>query len=185
MMSLRNGFLVVGCVFVGFVASAGPGLVAQAAEPQGWVGRVTAGAGNTLPADDGEARLRIVQLEQRLQALEAERRAATPVEPARSAAHGELDAVIARNQELTARNRALAAENQALSQRQLFEPPARGCESAPEDANPKAQLRYWAERLRDGDNGFRSRLTAEQSAALNVLLRRERPLDPSNPWRQQ
>ena len=94
--------------------------------------------------------------------------------------------MVARNNELTARNRTLAAENQALAQSHLFEPhaSATACKSPPGDVDPKAQLRYWAERLRDGDSGFRDRLTIAQNAALNVLLRRERELDPHNPWRE-
>jgi hypothetical protein len=186
---LRNCIVVVGCVFVGFVASAGPGLVARAAEPERWVERAFAPAddSSTLSHErEGEARRRIAQLERQLKDLEAEphgapRGRSTPRQPS-----GELDAVLARNQELMARNRALAAEIQALAQSHLFEPPVAdsACERPPADADPKAQLRYWAERLRDGDGGFRSRLTPEQNAAVNVLLRRERALDPHNPWRE-
>lgn len=184
---LRNCIVVVGCVCVGFIASAGPGLVARAAEPDRWVENALAPADDdATPSSDGEARHRIAQLEQQLKDLEAAapgsaRAASTPQAP------GELDAALARNQELMARNGALAAQNQELTQSHLFEPPVADieCEPPPGDADPKVQLRYWAERLRDGDGGFRNRLTPEQNAAVNVLLRRERELDPRNPWRDQ
>jgi len=194
MSSVRTGFVVVGCVVVGFVTSAGTGLVARAAEPQRWLERSAASEG-TMVAVEGEAQRRIAQLEQRLKELEAERRGAPPssvtpsrvtpssVTPSRAAlgnVSDQLDAVLTRNNELLVRNRALAAENEALAQSHLFETPvtAAVCEPPP-GAAPKAQLRYWAERLREGA----SRLTVEQNAALNVLLRHERELDPRNPWR--
>jgi hypothetical protein len=184
---LRNCIVVVGCVFVGFVASAGPGLVARAAEPERWIERAFATADDsTTSSGEGEARQRIAQLEQQLKNLEAEPRSAARGGSTPPQASAELDAILARNQELLARNRALAAENQALAQSHLFEPPvAEGaCEPPPDDADPKVQLRYWAERLRDGEGGFRGRLTPEQNAAVNVLVRRERALDPHNPWRE-
>ena len=182
MISVRNGFVVVGCVVVGFITSAGPSVVARAAEPLRWAGLETASGAGALAPTDGPAQQRIAQLEQRLKELEAEH--------AGGRAHGnasdELEAAVARNNELTARNRALAAENQALAQSHLFERPVRAatCEPPPGDADPKAQLRYWAERLRAGDSHFRDRLTVGQNAALNVLLRPERELDPQNPWRE-
>jgi hypothetical protein len=181
-MSVRAGFVMVGCVLVGFVTSAGPGLVARAAEPQRWVEALAPGAGTPV-RQGGEPERRIAQLEQRLQQLEAERRGAAPAGSVR----GELQAAIARNNELMASNRALAAENQALAQEShLFDRPGTPatCGAPASDADPKAQLRYWAERLRENESGFRARLTAEQNAAVNVLLRRERELDPHNPWRE-
>jgi hypothetical protein len=186
---LRNCIVVVGCVFVGFVASAGPGLVARAAEPERWDERTLAPADDSTPSSDeseSDARHRIAQLERQLKDLEADPRAATRGGSTARQASGELDAVLARNEELVARNRALAAENLALAQAHLFEPPVAdsACEPPPADADPKAQLRYWAERLRDSEGGFRARLTPEQNAAVNVLVRRERALDPHNPWRE-
>jgi hypothetical protein len=185
MISVRSGFVVVGCVLVGFVTSAGTGLVARAAEPEPWVEPAITPSDSTIVTLGGDAQRRIAQLEQRLKELEAERHAAAPRAATGDITADELDAMIARNDELMARNRTLAAENQVLEQSHLFEPvSAKACEPAPDDPDPKAQLRYWAERLRDGDNGFRDGLTIEQSAALNVLLRRERALDPRNPWRE-
>jgi cell division protein FtsB len=184
MISVRSGFVVVGCVAVGFLTSAGPGVVARAAEPLRWVGVGTApGAGASV--GEASAQSRIAQLEQRLKELEAERQA----ESASGRTHGnvaeQLDASLARNDELQARNRALAAENQTLTQNHLFERPVRATACPPpDDADAKAQLRYWAERLRAGGSQFRDRLTVSQNAALNVLLRPERELDPQNPWRE-
>jgi hypothetical protein len=190
MLSVRNGLVVVGCVFVGFVTSAGPGLVARAAEPPRWAELavapgVSTPVPGTMTADSGDAQRRIVQLEQRLKELEAERSRATPDTAARGKATHELEVMIAHNRELAARNRALAAENQALAEGHLFETPASNsaCEPPPNAADPRAQIRYWAERLRDGDTAFQGRLTSEQNAAVQILLRRERELDPRNPWR--
>jgi hypothetical protein len=190
MLSVRNGLVVVGCVFVGFVTSAGPGLVARAAEPPRWAELGLAPSDGTLvprtmATEGGEAQRRIAQLEQRLKELEAERRGATPDGAERGKASRELEAAVAHNRELAARNRALAAENQALAQSHLFETPASAtaCEPPPSDTDPRAQIRYWAERLRDGDTAIQGRLTSDQSAAVQVLLRRERALDPHNPWR--
>lgn len=194
MLGIRNCIVVVGCVCVGFVASAGPGLVASAAEPERWSESSLAASPADDAADDdsarvsgeGEAPRRIAQLEQRLKDLEAERRAAASGGSSPRGPSAELDAVLARNQELVARNRALAAENQALAESHLFEPSVAdaACEPPPGGADARAQLRYWADRLRNGDSGVRSRLTPELNAAVNVLLRRERELDPRNPWRE-
>jgi hypothetical protein len=190
MLSVRNGLVVVGCVFVGFVTSAGPGLVARAAEPPRWAELAVAPSDSTpvpgtMPAERSGAQ-RIAQLEQRLRELEAERSRATSDAAARGKATHELEVMIAHNRELAARNRALAAENQALAEGHLFETPASNtaCEPPPNAADPRAQIRYWAERLRDGDTAFQGRLTTEQNAAVQVLLRRERELDPRNPWRE-
>jgi hypothetical protein len=174
MLSVRDSLVVVGCVFAGFVTSAGPGLVARAAEPPRWF--------DDTPAPDATvdaAQRRVAQLEQRLKELEA-------AAPAGGHTSPELGAVIAQNRDLAARNRVLAAENQALAQHHLFESPAIAaeCEPPPSAADPRAQIRYWAQQLRDSGTGFRGRLTTEQSAAVRVLLRPERELDPQNPWRE-
>jgi hypothetical protein len=175
---VRSGFVVLGCITLGFAASAGPGIVARAAEPERWVER-------TLVPGGDPAQRRIAELEQQLAQLET-LRAAAPAGPAPRQESSELETVLARNQELAARNRSLSLENQALLHKQLFESPAAStaaCQAPPDAEDPRVQLRYWAERLRQGDAGFRGGLTPEQNAALNVLLRRERPLDPRNPWR--
>jgi hypothetical protein len=179
MLSVRQGLVVLGCVFVGFAASAGPGIVASAAEPERWVA-------TAIGTSAGDAQRHVAQLEQRLKELEAERRAVAPAASAPLQVSGDpiaVSQVLAQNQELIARNRALASENRVLAQGRLFEPPAAApaCEPPPDGADAKAQLRYWADRLRNGD-GFRGKLTAEQNAAINVLLRQERALDPHNPW---
>jgi hypothetical protein len=189
MLSLRNGLVVVGCVFVGFITSAGPGLVARAAEPPRWAEHPFAPADGalvpgTLITEGADAQRRVAQLEQRLKELEAERHRASTDGSSRDKASRDLEAVISQNRELAARNRALAAENQALAQSHLFESPATtpACEP-PGNADPRAQIRYWAELLRASGSSSRGRLTSEQNAAVQVLLRRERELDPRNPWR--
>lgn len=177
MLDVRKSFVVVGCVAVGFIVSAGPGLVARAAEPERWVGGIAADARQVAPAADEAAQRRIVELERRVKELEAARRSA-------AGSSQELATAQARTEALLAQNRALAIENQELAQRQ-----SSGVQSStacgPDESNPKEQLRYWARRLRDGDTGFRGRMSSEWNAALNVVLRRDRPLDPHNPWREQ
>jgi hypothetical protein len=184
MMNLRSSVVVVGCVFVGFLASAGPGLVARAAEPDRWVEKLTASgesafSSDVFTTDDQAARRRITELERQVKQLEAERGAAAPALTASS----DLDAAIARNRELVERNRALSAQNQALAQSHVFDPPVPACEAPRDGADAKAQLRYWADQLRNPSKGFRGKLTPAQNSALNVLLQEERTLDPHNPWR--
>jgi hypothetical protein len=172
---VRRGLVVVTCVSVGFVVSAGPGLVARAAEPERWVGALT----GTPAARDESAQRRIAELEQLVKELEAERSGVQQ----RSEKSSDLAAAMARNEQLAARNQALSLENQELAQSRAFErpAPAAACEP-PSNADPAAQLRYWAKQLRDGETES-GRLTPERNAAVNVLLRRERQLDPRNPWR--
>lgn len=184
--SLRGSVIVVGCVFVGFLASAGPGLVARAAEPDRWVETLTtsgdsAFSSDVFTTDDHAARRRITELERQIKQLEANRGAGAPAATAQVSR--DLDAAIARNRELMERNRALSAQNQSLAQSHLFEPPTGTCEPPQEGADAKAQLRYWADQLRNPSKGFRGKLTPAQNAALNVLLQEERTLDPHNPWR--
>jgi len=174
---IRRGLVVVTCVSVGFVVSAGPGLVARAAEPERWVGALTAGA-STSAARDLASQRRISELELLVKELEAER---SGVEQ-----RGEkLAAALARNEDLVARNRALSLENQDLVQSRAFERSDRtaaACEP-PNDADPATQVRYWAKQLRDSETAS-GWLSPERNAAVNVLLRRERQLDPRNPWRE-
>lgn len=181
MLRFRDGLVVVGCVFVGFVTSAGPGLVARAAEPPRWVEQVLTQKQSALSIETDDPARRVAQLEQRVRELEAERNAATA--PASRAPSRELEAMIVQNRELAARNRALAAANQALAEGRLFDSTAShtACQT-PRGNDPRAQIRYWAERLRDGDTTS-WRLSTEQNAAVQVLLRHERELDPHNPWR--
>jgi hypothetical protein len=177
MLNVPRGLVVVACVSVGYVVSAGPGLLARAAEPDRWVAAIEADASSTV-AGDGAAQ-RMAELEQRVKELEAER----GLSQRHSGKSPELSAVVARNEELVAKNLALSVENRALSQSRAFEQSARtaaACEP-PNDADPKAQIRYWGKLIRDSETAFGS-LSPEWNAALSVLLRRERELDPNNPW---
>ncbi|HTV25915.1 MAG TPA: hypothetical protein VMG12_44765 [Polyangiaceae bacterium] len=178
---VRRGLVLVACVSVGFVISAGPGLVARAAEPDRWVEALTQSAATAVATHDAAQR-RIVELEQRVKDLEAERGRAQQGAPKPA----ELAAAIARNEELAARNRALTVENQELAQSRLFVPSAAASTAPPpaSDADAREQLRYWAKQIRDGETAFR-RIPADWNAAVNVLLRNERQLDPNNPWREQ
>ena len=178
MLDVPRGLVVVACVSVGYIVSAGPTLMARAAEPDRWVAAIEADA-NTAVAGDGAAQ-RVAELEQRVKELEAERVLGARQPSGKSP---ELAAAVARNEELLARNLALSVENRELSQNRVFEQSARAaaaCEP-PSDADPKAQLRYWGKLIRDSETAFGS-LSPEWNTALSVLLRRERELDPRNPW---
>ena len=178
-VKLGRGIALVACVSAGFVISAGPGVLARAAEPDRWVKAFTAEASAT-PASEDAAQRRIAELAQRVKELEAQR-------PAQQTAgkSPELAAAVARNEELAARNHALSVENQELLQSRTLGASTSAL-AAFEPANPadaKAQLRYWARQLQDGNPSFT--LSPAWNGALNVILRRERELDRNNPWRDQ
>jgi hypothetical protein len=170
MSEVGRSLLLVGCVSVGFVISAGPGLVARAAEPDRWMNAIAQTASPTATSD--AAQRRIAELEQRVKELEAAQ--ATGTSP-------QLTAAMTRNEELATRNRALSRAHQELENR-AFE--ASAVDKPPSGADARAHLRYWAKQLRDGDSTFR-KMSPEWNAAVNVLLRRDRQLDPHNPWRDQ
>jgi hypothetical protein len=177
MLDVRRGLIVVACVSVGFIISAGPGLVARAAEPNRWVNSFAADANaNADMAGEDGAQRRITQLEQRIKELEAERSAR------RGDKAAELSAAKTRNDELASRNRELALENQELVSHGFDRPVTAASCAAPNDADPKAQLRYWAKQLRD-DESSAGRLSTDWKNAVNLLLRHPRQLDPHNPWR--
>jgi hypothetical protein len=176
MLDVRRSIVVVGCIAVGFIVSAGPGLVARAAEPERWAGAIAADASKATAAAGAAAQRRIVELERRVKELEASLRAGASGDEALAAAQ-------ARTEALAAHNRALSLENQELAHKAAAG--AQGSTSCglPEGTDAKEQLRYWAQRMRDDERGFRGRMSSEWNAALNVVLRRDRPLDPRNPWR--
>jgi hypothetical protein len=179
MLDVRRGLIVVACVSVGFVISAGPGLVARAAEPHRWVASLVddANADTDTSSEEGAQR-RVAQLEQRIKELEAERSGK------RAEKSSELSAAKARNDELASRNRELSLENQELVSHGFDRPVAAVTCAAPSDSDPRAQLRYWAKQLRD-DESTAGRLSNDWKNAVNLLLRHPRQLDPHNPWRDQ
>jgi hypothetical protein len=174
MLDVRRGLVVVACVSVGFIISARSGLVARAAEPDRWASLLAADA-NATAARASAAQSRIAELEQRVKELEGRQNGAPGA--------GELTAVITRNKELAARNLALTLEQHELARRVSEAASNATCEP-PADADPREQLRYWAKQIKDGETSF-SRFSPDVNAALNVLLRRERQLDPHNPWRTE
>jgi hypothetical protein len=177
MLDVRRSLVVVACVSVGFVISAGPGLVARAAEPHRWVAALAADESTDATTEEGAQR-HIAELEQRIKELEAERSGKQGAEKL-----SELSTTKALNEELTTRNRELSLENQALVTRSFAQPVAAGMCAPPSDADPKAQLRYWAKQLRDDESSV-GRLSPDWNNAVNLLLRKPRPLDPHNPWRE-
>ena len=181
MLNVRRSLVVVACVSVGFIISAGPGLVARAAEPNRWVSSFIADANTDADTDttsEEGAQHRIAQLEQRIKELESERSGR------RAERASELSAAKTRNEELASRNRELSLENQELVSRGFDHQVTAASCSPPSDADPKAQLRYWAKQLRD-DESTAGRLSNDWRNAVNLLLRRPRQLDPHNPWREQ
>jgi hypothetical protein len=65
MLEVHRALVLVACVSTGFVISAGPGLVARAAEPERWVDAIAANASTAATPDDAAQR-RIAELEQRI-----------------------------------------------------------------------------------------------------------------------
>ena len=128
-------------------------------------------------ASEDAAQRRIAELAQRVKELEAQRPATHPGKSS------ELAAVKARNEELAARNLALSLENQELLQSRTLRSSHSAAAAFPSPNDAKAQLRYWARQIQDGNTGFT--LSPAWNGALNVILRRERELDPHNPWREQ
>lgn len=170
---LRSGLVIVGCVLVGFLVSAGPGTVARAVEPARWREHLLGSPASTPQS-------RIAELEARLRELEAERSGAASPGASATSGSAERDQLLARNAELLRSNRALQLENQSLNESSR-ERSLSSC-TPPADEDPKVQLRYWAERMRSGDYGVHGRLNSAQAAALGVLLRPTRPIDRQNPW---
>jgi len=178
MLEVHRALVLVACVSTGFVISAGPGLVARAAEPERWVDAIAATASTAATPDDAAQR-RIAELEQRIAELEAERRALAAAKPAGFAAG------VARDEELAARHLAQPIDKRELGQSRTSDASAlHSADQQPSSgADAREQLRYWAKQIRDGEADSR-RLSPEATAAVNVLLRRERELDPHNPWRE-
>jgi hypothetical protein len=177
-VKLGRGLALVACVSAGFVISAGPGVVARAAEPDRWIRAFTADA-SAAPTTEDAAQRRIAELAQRVRELEAQRPAQQP-----SGKSSELAAAVARNAELVARNQALAVENQELLQNRTLRASASASAAfePASAADAKEQLRYWARQIQDGNPSFT--LSPAWNGALNVILRRERELDTNNPWRE-
>ncbi len=172
MLSFRQALVVAGCISFGFAVSAAPRLIARSSEPERWVGAIRPDvAAGELQA----AQRRISELDEQIAELELRQRRAAESSSETSL---ELAAAIARNEELAARNLALTLENEELAQSRAFQAIC----VAPDEADPREQLRYWAKLMRDGESGFRAGLPPEWRTALNLLIRRDRPLDPNNPW---
>jgi hypothetical protein len=123
-----------------------------------------------------EGQVRLAELERRLVQMEQAARADAAKASERGGLGDKLDLLIAQNQLLLAQRPELAS---VQSQRVASSPDA-ACD-ADGDADPREQLRFWAERVREDTTRWRGGLSTAQSEALNVLLR-PRSLDPSNPW---
>lgn len=173
-VKLARGLALVACVSAGFVISAGPGVLARAAEPDRWM---RAFAADPSATSDDAAQRRIAELEERVRELQAQ----NPAAPS-AGKSSELAAATARNAELAARNLALSFENQELLQSRTQKASSAASAAFPLPNDAKAQLRYWARQVQDGQTSFRA--SSAWNSALNVILRPERELDPHNPWRE-
>lgn len=131
-----------------------------------------------------ENRAHLAEIEQRLRGIEQQRE-----REAERARARELLPLVERLDLLISQNRELLLQNAESSP--APPPPAEeasGIGSAGEaqscelSSDPKEQLRFWAERLRGDPSRWRGGLSPAENQALNVILRRERLLDPRNPW---
>jgi hypothetical protein len=171
--------IVLKLALLGLCASSPSGCATYAAENQRLIVSLEQSRHAAL-----EQQLRLVQLEQRFAELEgAPRQSARRISNELTPALEKLDQLILQNEQLLMQ----------MAGRGSHEAPA--LEAASEDAfalpllcadgpDPRDQLRYWAARLRADHTLFRGGLSPEQNQALNLLLRRERLLDPQNPWHE-
>lgn len=127
--------------------------------------------------------LRLVALDRRLEELERDQ--AQAVAAAESVAQAQI---LSRLDLLAAQNERLLALGAGARQLELAPAPvldeavlspALACG---DELDPEEQLRRSVERLRQDPFRWRGGLSPVQNEAVNVLLRRRRPLDQHNPW---
>jgi hypothetical protein len=132
-----------------------------------------------------EQQLRLVELERRFARLEG-----APLGQSARRSSSELTPAIEKLDELLLQNQQLLMQ---MAGRGSLEGPAIDGSagdgftlpvSCADGSDPRDQLRYWAARVRADHTVFRGGLSPEQNHALNLLLRRERLLDPHNPWHE-
>lgn len=129
-------------------------------------------------------RTHLAELEQRLfgieqqRELEAERARARELMPLLD----KLDVLISQNRELLLQNAASLLPAPLPAEVIEGEVSAAETQTCDLSSDPKEQLRYWAEQLRGDPSRWRGGLSPAENQAVNVLLRRERLLDPRNPW---
>jgi hypothetical protein len=171
--------LVSRLAVVGFFASSLLGCASHAAENRRLLDQLS--QARAAAADN---RAHLAELEQRLvgierqSELEAERARARELVPLVE----KLDLLISQNRELLLQNAASlppSALSAEVTDPEASVPEGQTCEL---NSDPKEQLRYWAEQLRGDPSRWRGGLSPAENQALNVLLRRERLLDPRNPW---
>lgn len=124
-----------------------------------------------------EQQTRLASLEQRLRKVEQQRELA--VERARAQ---ELRPLLERLDLLISQNRELVLHTTAPGLPPAIESEPEADPDCEQSSDPKRQLRHWAARLRADPSRWRGGLSTAENQALNLLLRRERSLDPSNPW---
>lgn len=129
-----------------------------------------------------ESQLRVADLERRLGEIEQAR--AVREEPAMAREltklENKLDLLISQNQLLLSTRQDPPAEPLHDSE------PGEGIAGDDDPAaDPRERLRFWAQRVRADSTRWRGGLSPAQNEALNVILRRERSLDPANPWRSR
>lgn len=170
---MLRGFGGVSTMLALLAASSGVGCTAQAVEQQ----RSLAALERAQRALDDE-RQRLFLIEQRLVTLEAAQRL-----DASRAERLELERLVEELQLLlVASERSLADPRNEAGTPNVTETGAGAC---PTPGDPRAQLRYWLERLRN-DPAHAERVrgghSPAQLEAVNALSRGERSLEPQNPW---
>jgi hypothetical protein len=171
--------LVSRLAVVGFAGFAFLGCASQAAENRRLLDELSQARAAAV-----DNRAHLAELEQRLlgieqqRELEAERARARELIPLVE----KLDLLISQNRELLMQNAASLPAEPAPTEESDGEESAAAEQTCELSSDPKQQLRYWAERLRGDPSRWRGGLSAAENQAVNVLLRRERLLDPRNPW---
>ncbi len=167
-------------------------LVTAAVAASNIVGCATYAAENRRLLDDlsrsrdaaVENQVRLVEVEQRLRQIELEGQLAAERTRASglAAVAEKLDVLIVQNQRLLLHASAPPPPVEAAVPEAPALESVAVADACVDESDPKERLRYWAERLRNDPSLWRGGLTPAQNQALHLLLRRERSLDPLNPW---
>jgi hypothetical protein len=161
----------------GVAASNALGCATYAAENR----RLLQGLEESRQADIHQRR-HLAALEQRLAELEQDALEERRSSLQQSLVLEKLDLIISQNQQRLLRAAEAADTKPPGSALVPAEGTFAGSAASTSELDPREQLRFWAERLRADSQHFRGGLSPAQHQALNVLLRRERLLDPRNPW---
>jgi hypothetical protein len=166
--------LVSRLAIIGFTAFTLSGCATYAAENRRLVDELERARAAVM-----DNRAHLAQLEQRLHDLERQREDDTERARVRELlpVMDKLDLLVSQTRELLLQSQPASVTTAPAASATVV-----GAGASEADSDPKEQLRHWAERLRGDPSRWRGGLSPAESQALNVLLRRERLLDPRNPW---